>query len=119
MTHTHTSHPHNLSSIPHTPTHTHTHILTLTLGDPLIPPLSFPGVTQVLCDVIPLRIIPPAIFACIVYWMIGLPPGTPPSPWFMFLLVLNNLAAPGPCLAIGASSTHTHTHARAHTHTHT
>jgi hypothetical protein len=56
---------------------------------------------KVVFDIVPLRILPPAIMGCIVYPMTGLVPTAPEFGKFMLFLVLFNLAAAMICLFIG------------------
>jgi ABC-type multidrug transport system ATPase subunit len=56
---------------------------------------------KVVFDIVPLRILPPAIMGCIVYPMTGLVPTAPEFFKFMLFLVLFNLAAAMICLFIG------------------
>ena len=56
---------------------------------------------KVVFDIVPLRILPPAIMGCIVYPMTGLVPTAPEFFKFMLFIVLFNLAAAMICLFIG------------------
>lgn len=56
---------------------------------------------KVVFDIVPLRILPPAIMGCIVYPMTGLVPTAPEFGKFMLFLVLFNLAAAMICLFLG------------------
>lgn len=63
-------------------------------------PISY-YVSKVIFDVVPLRLIPPIITACIVYPMTGLLPSAAEFWKFMLFIVLFNLAAATVCLCIG------------------
>ncbi|KNC54353.1 uncharacterized protein AMSG_10348 [Thecamonas trahens ATCC 50062] len=59
-------------------------------------------VSKLVCDLIPLRIVPPVILAVIAYYLIGLRAGAEHFVWFAFVLVLVDINATGMCMAIGA-----------------
>lgn len=63
-------------------------------------PISY-YISKVVFDIVPLRLIPPIIMACIVYPMTGLLPTAPEFWKFMLFIVLFNLAAATVCLCIG------------------
>lgn len=63
-------------------------------------PISY-YISKVIFDVVPLRLIPPIITACIVYPMTGLLPNAAEFWKFMLFIVLFNLAAATVCLCIG------------------
>lgn len=59
----------------------------------------------VLFDILPLRVVPPCLFAFVSYWMIGLRSGCASClVWFMLLMVLSNLASTTMCMAVGAAT---------------
>lgn len=58
---------------------------------------------KVLCDVVPLRVLPPLCYAAIVYWSLGLNAAAPAVGTFVFLLVMTNVVAAVLCLAVGAA----------------
>jgi len=66
-------------------------------------------VSKIICDIIPLRLLPPLLFGSIVYPMIGLRPGAEHFVYFVLILVLNNIAGVGLCLGLSISSTSTGT----------
>jgi len=57
---------------------------------------------KTLCDVIPMRVIPPIILGCISYYMIGLHPSQQPFLYFLGILVIVNVCASAMCMAISA-----------------
>lgn len=57
--------------------------------------------TKVLCDIVPLRVIPPMLMGLIIYNMVGLVEGWTEFGKFFLVLVLFNLTASGICLMIG------------------
>ena len=59
-------------------------------------------ISKLICDLIPLRILPPLILATITYYMIGLREGVEHFVWMAFILVLVNVNATALCMAIGA-----------------
>jgi len=61
-------------------------------------------IAKALCDVVPMRVIPPIILGAIVYKMIGLHPGYLRFALFESTLVLASLVAASLCLAISAAT---------------
>lgn len=61
-------------------------------------------VSKTLCDIIPMRIIPPIILGSIIYWMVGLHSGIFHFLYFLEVLILVSLSAGSLCLAIGSST---------------
>ncbi|KNE58552.1 hypothetical protein AMAG_04118 [Allomyces macrogynus ATCC 38327] len=55
---------------------------------------------KVLCDVVPLRVVPPLLLGCIVYPMVGLVDAYPVFLKFLLVLVLFNITAAAVCLLI-------------------
>ncbi|KNE55746.1 hypothetical protein AMAG_01623 [Allomyces macrogynus ATCC 38327] len=55
---------------------------------------------KVLCDVVPLRVVPPLLLGCIVYPMVGLVDAYPVLLKFLLVLVLFNITAAAVCLLI-------------------
>jgi len=60
-------------------------------------------VSKLLCDMLPLRVIPPLIFGSISYWMIGLQSDPLRFVTFLVILVLVNVVATSACFAISAA----------------
>jgi ABC-type multidrug transport system ATPase subunit/ABC-type multidrug transport system permease subunit len=61
---------------------------------------------KTICDVIPLRVIPPIILGTVTYWMVGHPQSDPEYIhyiWSVCVLVLVSVVACSMCLAIGSS----------------
>jgi len=58
---------------------------------------------KTLCDVIPMRIVPPILLGGITYYMVGLRPGLSHFLWYLLALVLVSLVAGALCLAIGSA----------------
>jgi len=61
-------------------------------------------VSKVLCDSIPMRVIPPLLMGCITYYMVGLNPTIEAFLFFLLILVLVSLAASSMCMMISAST---------------
>jgi ABC-type multidrug transport system ATPase subunit len=59
-------------------------------------------VAKTLCDVVPMRVIPPIILGTIVYFMVGLHPSLNAFFYFLLILILISLVASSMCLAISA-----------------
>jgi len=54
-------------------------------------------------DLLPLRMLPPVLFACISYWPMGLKPDYDSFLFFIYCLILTNLVATAACFAISAA----------------
>ncbi len=87
----------------------HVHCQSLTHNLPPPPPPCTPSpaayfTAVVLWDFVPLRVLPPALFSLISYWMIGL--RATPSAWAAnwLVLVLANIAAAALNMSIGAAA---------------
>lgn len=61
--------------------------------------------SQFLCDILPLRVVPPIIFSCISYWMIGLRSDAAAFLNFTFILIITNTVAVSLCLMISSAAT--------------
>jgi len=57
---------------------------------------------KTLCDLLPMRIVPPILLGCITYFMVGLRPGFDHFIWYLITLILTSLVAGSMCLAISA-----------------
>lgn len=57
---------------------------------------------KLVCDLIPLRVIPPIAFSCIVYFMIGLNNHTGRLLVFIGVVIIINLAASGVCYVLAS-----------------
>jgi ABC-type multidrug transport system permease subunit len=63
-------------------------------------------ISKTLCDIVPLRVIPPIIMGTVTYWMVGHPQSDPQFEhylWNIGVLVLISVVACSMCLAIGSS----------------
>ncbi len=61
-------------------------------------------VSKILVDIFPLRIVPPLLFGCITYWMIGLQSDPFHFVTFLVIVVLVNVTAVSACFAISTFS---------------
>jgi len=59
--------------------------------------------SQLICDLIPLRVIPPILFGCTCYWLMGLNGIYTRFVWFIIILVLINVVSTSACFAISSS----------------
>jgi len=59
--------------------------------------------SQILCDMIPLRVLPPVVFGCIAYWMMGLNEDFVRFALFLLILILVNIVATAACFVISAA----------------
>jgi len=57
---------------------------------------------KVLADLLPMRILPPLVYGCIIYYMIGYNPLVSKFLTQILLLILTNIASSGFCLFIAA-----------------
>jgi len=57
---------------------------------------------KTICDLLPMRIIPPLLLGCISYYMVGFRPGVNHFAWYLLTLVLTSLVAGSMCLSISA-----------------
>ncbi len=57
-------------------------------------------VSKTLCDLLPMRIIPAVLLACITYFMVGLRAGADHFAWYLLTLVLTSIVSGSMCLAI-------------------
>lgn len=59
--------------------------------------------SKIICDIIPLRVLPPFVFGAICYWMVGLNEDVVRFSLMIVLLVLINTAATAPCFCASAA----------------